>query len=60
MVRLTVYNLVGQEVVQLVNGFQQAGRYQINFEGSHLSNGLYFYALEANGQKFINKMTLMK
>ena len=60
LVRLTVYNLVGQEVAQLVNGHQSAGRYQISFDAGHMSNGMYFYILEAGEQRFINKMTLMK
>lgn len=64
-VKLTVYNLLGQEVKILVYGLQNRGKYTIDFDGSNLASGLYFYVLETEsgeGQKFFEakKMILMK
>lgn len=60
MVSLMIYNLIGQQVAQLTNGYQAAGSYSVNFDASHLSNGTYFYILEADGQRHIMRMTLLK
>lgn len=43
---LAVYNLLGQRVTTLVNGFLPAGRYQIVFDAASLPAGLYQYRLE--------------
>lgn len=60
IVRLTVYNVIGQEVASLVNNYQHAGRYVVPFDATHLSSGTYFYVLEAGEQRFINRMMLIK
>jgi hypothetical protein len=64
-VTLKVYNLLGQEVKALVNGIQNIGKYSVQFDGTNLASGMYFYVLEANtfeGQKFteVKKMVLIK
>jgi hypothetical protein len=59
-VRLSVFNLIGQEVAILVNGNQTAGRQTANFDAADLSSGLYFYKLTTGGQTAIRKMTLVK
>jgi 5'-nucleotidase len=46
-VTLKVYNVIGQEVKTLVNRDQQAGSYQVKFDGAGLASGVYFYRLEA-------------
>ncbi|MCP4459689.1 MAG: T9SS type A sorting domain-containing protein [Cytophagales bacterium] len=60
-VRLSVHNLLGQEVLSLVNKFQTAGNYSTYFDGSKLPNGLYFYKLQI-GNEFvgIKKMQLSR
>ncbi len=44
-VTLKVYNILGQEVATLVDEHKLAGKYNIQFDGSQLSSGVYFYRL---------------
>lgn len=46
-VKLTVYNVLGQEVITLVNERKSAGRYNINFDAGNLTSGMYMYRIEA-------------
>lgn len=58
---LTVYNAIGQQVAELFNGIADAGRiYNINFDGSKLSSGVYFYRLQGDTKTEIKKMLLLK
>ena len=59
-VKLSVYNLLGQEVQTLVNGFKAAGVHTVSFEAKNLNSGIYLYKLEANGLTSVKKMTLLK
>jgi len=59
-VKLTVYNLLGQEVATLVNGEQEPGRYSVKFDASGLPSGIYFYRLEAGNFIEQKKMILIK
>ncbi len=60
-VTLKVYNAIGQVVAELVsNEYKNAGRYNINFDGSNFASGIYFYSLEAGTFKDIKKMILVK
>ena len=59
-VKLSVYNLLGQEVATLVNGFKEAGSHTVNFDASNLMSGIYLYKIQANGFVQTRKMTLLK
>ncbi|MFI5237278.1 MAG: T9SS type A sorting domain-containing protein, partial [Ignavibacteriales bacterium] len=59
-INLTVHNILGQEVAQLVNGFRNAGTYEIIFNAEELSSGLYLYTLETGSTRITRKMTLLK
>ena len=59
-VKLSVYNLLGQEIQTLVNGFMESGSHSVNFDASNLNSGIYLYKLEANGFNQTRKMTLIK
>jgi hypothetical protein len=59
-VKLSVFNLLGEEVTTLVNNEQKAGRYEMEFSASKLSSGIYMYRLEANNFSSIKKMLLIK
>jgi len=59
-VSLTVYNLLGQEVAELVNGEMKPGSYHVTWNSSSHSSGLYFYRLQSGGQSLTRKMLLVK
>ncbi len=59
-VELVVFNSIGEEVGVLVNEIQQPGRYNVNFNASSLSSGVYFYKLVAGDFISIKKMILIK
>lgn len=55
-VRLTVQDISGKMIAELVNEIQEPGRYVVDFDGSGLASGLYFYCLESEGGKVLKKM----
>ncbi|MFQ3597369.1 MAG: T9SS type A sorting domain-containing protein [Chloroherpetonaceae bacterium] len=67
-VSLKIYDVLGKEVATLVNGRQDAGTYNFNFNASTLASGIYFYRLQASatngasGSNFVQtkKMMLVK
>lgn len=59
-VTLKVYDVLGNEVVTLVDGEKPAGEHSTNFNAANLSSGIYLYQLNVNGIKITNKMILMK
>ncbi|NUM63025.1 MAG: T9SS type A sorting domain-containing protein, partial [Ignavibacteriaceae bacterium] len=59
-VKLAVYNLLGEEVATIVNNVQKAGRYEINFNASRLSSGVYIYRIETPHYNSSKKLMLMK
>jgi len=59
-VTLKVYNMNGQEVVSLVNGFRDAGSYQTSFNGVEMASGVYIYTLKVNGFTSTKKMVLLQ
>jgi hypothetical protein len=59
-ISLAVYNILGQEVAQLVNGFKNVGTYEVTFDAENLPSGLYLYTLEAGSTRITKKMTLLK
>ncbi len=59
-VRLTVYDLLGREVANLVEGVQPAGHHQVVWDAGELKSGVYFYVLEAGEFRQIRKMILLR
>ena len=59
-VKLSVYNVLGQEVASLVNGKINAGSHKYQFNAANLTSGLYFYKLQSNNHSQIKKMMLLK
>lgn len=59
-VTVSVYNLMGQKVAELVNGTKTAGSYNVTWDASSVSSGMYFYQLTAGGQTLTKRMTLIK
>lgn len=59
-ITLKVYNILGEKVATLYQGYQKAGSYNFSFDASALSSGVYLYRLQANGFSETKKMILMK
>ncbi|HMS66476.1 MAG TPA: T9SS type A sorting domain-containing protein, partial [Ignavibacteria bacterium] len=59
-VSLKVYDVLGNEVRKLVNEKQNQGNYEIEFDGTGLSSGIYYYSIEAGNFKQTRKMILVK
>jgi hypothetical protein len=59
-VSLKVYDVLGKEVMTLVNGRQAAGAYNYTLNASNLSSGVYFYRLRAGNFVSTKKMMLVK
>lgn len=59
-VRLSVYDMIGREVSVLINEYKPVGNYEINFDASALSGGVYFYKLHTEGFTETKKMILSK
>ncbi len=59
-VKLSVFNLLGEKVLSLVDAEQDAGEHQVHFQPTSLPSGIYFYRLEAGQFKATQKMILMK
>lgn len=57
---LRVYNVLGQVVATLMDGYQAAGTHRIVFDGKSMSNGLYIYIFETTQFKASRSMLLMK
>jgi photosystem II stability/assembly factor-like uncharacterized protein len=57
---LKIYDVLGNEVSTLVNEVKPAGEYEIEFDGSNLSSGTYFYKLQAGDFVEIKKLLLLK
>ena len=59
-VKLSVYNLLGEQVALLVDEFKEVGVHTINFTANNLQSGFYIYKLESNGFVQSKKMILIK
>ena len=59
-VKLTLFNILGQEIKTLVNEFKESGIHTLNFDASDLNSGMYIYKLEAGSFTQTRKMTLVK
>ena len=59
-VKLTVFDITGREAAILVNENLNAGEYNVDFNASGLSSGVYFYRIETAGFTDVKKMTLIK
>ncbi len=59
-VSITVYDVLGNEIAVLVNEEKSTGTYIVNFNGSHLSSGVYFYRMKAGSLIQTRKMILLR
>ena len=59
-VTLKIYDILGREVATLVNKQQKAGNYEVQFDASNLTSGIYFYCLQSGSFNESKKMILLK
>ncbi len=59
-VTLRIYDVLGNEVVQLENGYKTAGNYSYLFDANNLSSGIYFYSLSTANLIVTKKMLLLR
>ncbi len=59
-VTLKIYDVLGNEVVTLINVEKPAGSYTVQFDGSRLSSGVYFYRLKSGINTLVKKLILLK
>ena len=57
---LKIFNTLGEEVAELVNGSLEAGTHSFNFDASNLTSGIYIYSLQTDAGVISKKMTLIK
>jgi hypothetical protein len=60
MTKLTVYDILGREVVTLVNERKAPGKYTVRFTAEGVSSGTYLYSLEVGGTRLVRKMVLTR
>ncbi len=60
MVKLSVFNAIGQVVKTYANNYSEAGTYSVSFDGRELPSGLYFFKMEAGNYSSMKKMMLVK
>lgn len=59
-VRIQVYDVLGRQVATLVNEYQNAGFYTLQFDASRLASGQYIYRIQAGNRTMTRTMTLIK
>ena len=59
VVRLKVYNALGQEVATLFNGQQQAGAHTATWDAKNIASGTYYYRLEVGGVSLPAKKAIL-
>jgi hypothetical protein len=60
VVDLSIYNILGQKVASLVSQKQSAGKYQVQWDGSSYSSGVYYYVLKTGEFLDVKKMILLR
>ncbi len=59
-VTMTVFNVMGQQVMQLVDQPMTTGVHEVTFDASQLASGIYYYQIQVNNFNEMKKMTLIK
>lgn len=60
VVKLSVYNVIGEKITELVNGNMSAGYHEVNFNATNLATGMYIYRISAGNFVSVKKMLLIK
>ena len=59
-VSIIIYDILGKKVIDLVNGYKEAGDHSIEFDGSNLNSGVYFYVMYADNFVQTKRLVLVK
>lgn len=59
-VKLTVYDVLGREIMTLINKNLNAGSYEVEFDGSKIASGVYFYSISFAEFRDVKKMVIIK
>jgi hypothetical protein len=59
-VRVTVFDMLGRQVAELVNGYRDAGTYTVTFDANSLPSGVYFSRLQAGQFSQTQRMLLVR
>ena len=59
-VTLVIYDILGKEVKTLVNEYKKTGSYLVEFDGSNLASGLYYYKISPSNYVETKKLVLIK
>jgi aminopeptidase N len=59
-VTLKIYDVLGRLIIEPVNELREAGRYNVEFDGTNLPSGVYYYKIEAGSFTDVKKMVLIK
>ncbi|MFH1195559.1 MAG: T9SS type A sorting domain-containing protein [bacterium] len=57
---LKIYDILGREIATLVNEYKSLGTYEVEFDGTGLPSGIYFYQLRVGEFSEVRKMSLIK
>ncbi len=60
LVTVKVFNIIGREIITLVNGEETAGHHEIIFEATNMPSGIYLYRIQAGNFTQTKKMSLLK
>jgi mannan endo-1,4-beta-mannosidase len=59
MISISLFNIQGQEVLRLIDGFYPRGEYRIPLQASEFASGVYFYRLTTGGKSIIRKCVIV-
>ncbi|MFA5403463.1 MAG: T9SS type A sorting domain-containing protein [Ignavibacteria bacterium] len=59
-VTMKIYDVLGKQIADIVNQDMEPGRYEVNWDGTNLASGIYFYRIEAKDFTKVMKMVLIK
>lgn len=59
-ISIVIFDMLGREVTTLVDGFKEAGYHIVEFDGSKLSSGMYFYRIHTESFESVKRMLLVK
>jgi len=59
-VKLFIYNMLGEKAAEIVNEFQKAGRYEVEWNAVDFTSGIYFCSIKAGNFSAVQKLVLVK